>query len=78
MEESLEIQKAHVVLTAIHQVPAGNAWHINENVKDGFEWDKGGVVSYSHGFDSGNTVTTTLKDCRVYCDPTKVDAKKED
>ena len=48
MEESSGTQEARVGLTAVHTRPAGDAWHITDNVEDEFDWNEDGMVSYTY------------------------------
>ena len=61
MEESSGTQEAQVGLTAVYTTPAGDAWHITENVEDEFDWNKDSMVSYTYGF-TGITEEVELKE----------------
>ena len=39
MEQSSETQKAHVDFAATLTTPAGDVWHVTENVENEFDWE---------------------------------------
>ena len=50
MEVPLGTQEAWVSLMALYTTPAGDGWHVTENVENKFDWNKDSMVSYTYGF----------------------------